>query len=79
VALATPRGGHGVVPPPATFGLRIGLIHLGSYVSEIFDQGQRGVIEVENLYVEKDKQFLVNLFIPALSSSKSKEREEKTT
>ena len=67
----------GVVPPPATSSLRIGLIHLGSYVSEISDQGQRGVIEVENLYAEKDKQFLVDLSIPALSSSESKEREEK--
>jgi hypothetical protein len=55
----------GVVPPPATSGLRIGLIHSGSYVSEIFD-----------LDKQKDKQFLVDLSIPALSSSESKEREE---
>jgi hypothetical protein len=50
---------------------------LGSYVSVIFYQGQQGVIEVENLYAEKDKQFPVDLSIPALSSSESKEREEK--
>jgi hypothetical protein len=61
-----------VVPPPTTSSLRIGLIHLGSFVSEISDQGQQGVIEVENLYAEKDKQFLVDLSIPALSSLKAR-------
>lgn len=61
-----------VMVKTASPGLRIGSIHSGSYVSEISDEGQQGVIEVENLYAEEDKQFLVDLSIPP------GEREEKT-
>lgn len=67
-----------VVVKTVSPGLRIGSIHSGSYVSKISDQGHQGVIEVENLYAEEEKQFLVDLSIPALSSTESKEREEKT-
>ncbi|XP_059436617.1 E3 ubiquitin-protein ligase WAV3-like [Corylus avellana] len=76
-----------VMVKTASPGLRIGSIHSGSYVSKIFsDEGQQqGVIEVENLYAEEDKQFLVDLSnIPPAglcctstsSNCESKEREE---
>lgn len=67
-----------VIVKTVTPGLRIGSIHSGSYVSKISDEGNQGVIEVENLYAEEEKQFLVNISIPALSSTGSKEREEQT-
>lgn len=67
-----------VVVKTVSPGLQIGSIHSGSYVSKISDQGHQGVIEVENLYAEEEKQFLVDLSIPVLSSTESKERGEKT-
>ncbi|XP_012834580.1 PREDICTED: uncharacterized protein LOC105955412, partial [Erythranthe guttata] len=38
----------------------------GSYASEVSDHGSRGTVEVGDLYADEEKQFLVNLSVPAL-------------
>ncbi|KAF8412757.1 hypothetical protein HHK36_000727 [Tetracentron sinense] len=48
-------------------GVSIGLIPSGKYLSEISDQGRRGVIDVGELYADEEKDFLVNISIPVFS------------
>ncbi|KAL7148505.1 hypothetical protein ABFS83_06G182500 [Erythranthe nasuta] len=38
----------------------------GRYASEVSDHGSRGTVEVGDLYADEEKQFLVNLSVPAL-------------
>ncbi|XP_038723147.1 E3 ubiquitin-protein ligase WAV3-like isoform X2 [Tripterygium wilfordii] len=49
-------------------GVNIGSIPSGRYKSEIIDQGQQGVVDIENLYADEEKDFLIYLSIPVSSN-----------
>lgn len=52
---------------PASSGVEIGSIPSGRYASEISEGGSLGVITVGDLYADEEKEFLVNLSIPAFA------------
>ncbi|XP_022873551.1 uncharacterized protein LOC111392433 isoform X2 [Olea europaea var. sylvestris] len=52
---------------PASSGVEIGSIHSGRYANEISEAGSQGVIIVGDLYADEEKEFLVNLSIPAFA------------
>ncbi|KAL1833905.1 hypothetical protein ACET3Z_003556 [Daucus carota] len=52
-------------------GVRIESIPSGKYVNDIFQEGKEGVIEVGDLYADEEKEFLVYLTVPVLSSTET--------
>ncbi|EYU39680.1 hypothetical protein MIMGU_mgv1a021543mg [Erythranthe guttata] len=58
----------------ASDGGEIESIPSGRYASEITDQGSKGTVHVGNLYADEEKEFLINLSIPALPNSEETER-----
>ncbi|KAL7109672.1 hypothetical protein ACP275_06G189000 [Erythranthe tilingii] len=58
----------------ASHGVEIESIPSGRYASEITDQGSKGVISIGDLYADEEKEFLINLSVPALPNSDETER-----
>ncbi|KAL7148511.1 hypothetical protein ABFS83_06G183100 [Erythranthe nasuta] len=58
----------------ASHGVEIESIPSGRYASEITDQGSKGVISIGDLYADEEKEFLINLSVPALPNSDESER-----
>ncbi|KAL7109670.1 hypothetical protein ACP275_06G188800 [Erythranthe tilingii] len=58
----------------ASKGVEIKSIPSGRYSSEITDQGSKGTVHVGDLYADEEKEFLINLSVPALPNSEETER-----
>ncbi|KAL8052020.1 hypothetical protein ABFX02_06G185500 [Erythranthe guttata] len=58
----------------ASQGVEIKSIPSGRYSSEITDQGSKGTVHVGDLYADEEKEFLINLSVPALPNSEETER-----
>ncbi|XP_012834508.1 PREDICTED: uncharacterized protein LOC105955338 [Erythranthe guttata] len=58
----------------ASHGVEIKSVPSGRYASEIIDQGSQGVISIGDLYADEEKEFLINLSVPALPNSEETER-----
>ncbi|KAL0298992.1 UNVERIFIED_CONTAM: E3 ubiquitin-protein ligase WAV3 [Sesamum radiatum] len=63
----------------ASHGVEIQTIPSGRYASEISNQGSQGVVKVGELYADEEKEFLINLSIPAVPIDEREENERKTT
>ncbi|KAL0303491.1 UNVERIFIED_CONTAM: E3 ubiquitin-protein ligase WAV3 [Sesamum radiatum] len=63
----------------ASHGVEIQSIPSGRYASEISNQGSQGVVKVGELYADEEKEFLINLSIPAVPIDECEENERKTT
>ncbi|KAL2227641.1 uncharacterized protein LOC105174162 [Sesamum indicum] len=63
----------------ASHGVEIQSIPSGRYASEISNQGSQGVVKVGELYADEEKEFLINLSIPAVPMDECEENERKTT
>ncbi|KAK3022359.1 hypothetical protein RJ639_045310 [Escallonia herrerae] len=57
-------------------GIRIGSITSGRHFNQNSEHGQQGTIDIEDLYADEEKEFLVYLSIPAATSQEK--MEEKT-
>ncbi|XWS18733.1 hypothetical protein CRYUN_Cryun32bG0070000 [Craigia yunnanensis] len=55
-------------------GVQISSIHSGKYKSEIFYQGRKAIIDVENLYADEEKEFLVYVSIPVSSHAEGEKK-----
>ncbi|KAF3780598.1 Uncharacterized protein EJ110_NYTH38828 [Nymphaea thermarum] len=53
----------------ASPGVSINSVHAGSYTSRVSDHGRRGLVDVGDLYAEEERDFLVDVRIPASSIS----------
>ncbi|KAL7109671.1 hypothetical protein ACP275_06G188900 [Erythranthe tilingii] len=62
----------------ASHGVEIKSIPSGRYSSEITDQGSKGTVHVGDLYADEEKEFLINLSVPALPANED-ESERKTS
>ncbi|KAK4431058.1 E3 ubiquitin-protein ligase WAV3 [Sesamum alatum] len=63
----------------ASHGVEIKSIHSGRYASEISNQGSQGLIKVGDLYADEEKEFLINLSVPAVPIDEREENGRKTT
>ncbi|XVF87041.1 hypothetical protein PTKIN_Ptkin18bG0088800 [Pterospermum kingtungense] len=55
-------------------GVQIGSISSGRYRTQTFDQGQKAIIYVGNLYADEEKEFLVHLSIPVSTPAEGGEQ-----
>ncbi|KAL8538745.1 hypothetical protein ACS0TY_000670 [Phlomoides rotata] len=60
----------------ASHGVEIKSLSSGRYASEISDHGSQGTINVGDLYADEEKEFLINISVPALANTGD---ERKTT
>lgn len=63
----------------ASHGVEIKSIPSGRYVSEISNQGSEGLVNAGDLYADEEKEFLINLSVPALPNDEGEENEQKTS
>ncbi|EYU39677.1 hypothetical protein MIMGU_mgv1a018884mg [Erythranthe guttata] len=63
----------------ASRGVEISSIPSGRYASEISSRGSKGVVDIVDLYADEEKEFLINLSVPALPNNKADKTERKTS
>ncbi|KAH9288086.1 hypothetical protein KI387_032203 [Taxus chinensis] len=51
----------------ASSGVQLSSIQAGSYMSDIVENGQQGLVKIGDLYAEEERDFLVNIKLPAFT------------